>query len=151
MSTFTSWLVLVALLVASLVFGSPRSVLAQDRGPAAEAAEGTTIGSAQVSGLSFDALSPGLRLAINALAGESLCLYFGYRPVEPSTFEFSERICKAFFKRHIAEGIFERAQILGGMMPLPNGPLHPDVSRQVRRSVAASSELCALVESFVYF
>jgi len=37
------------------------------------------------------------------------------------------------------------------MMPLPNEPLHPDVSRQVRRSVAASSELCALVESFVYF
>lgn len=98
----------------------------------------------------YDAADAELRLAM-ALAGESLCLYYGYRPVEPPTFELSERICKAFFKRHIAEGIFERAQILGGMMPLPNEPLHPDVSRQVRRSVAASSELCALVESFVYF
>jgi hypothetical protein len=98
----------------------------------------------------YDRADAELRLAI-ALAAESLCFYYGFRPVETPTFEFSERICTAFFKHHIAEGIFERAQILGGMMPLPNEPLHPDVSRQVRRSIAASSELCAFVESFVYF
>ena len=86
-----------------------------------------------------------------ALAGDSLCLYYGYRFAEPPTFEGSQRICSAFFKPGIADAVFERAGILEGMMPLPNEELDPDLLKRARHSVGASAELCAMVESFVYF
>jgi hypothetical protein len=85
-----------------------------------------------------------------AIASEALCFHYGYRPAEPATFEFSERMCKDFFVKRMAEGIFERAHMLHDMLPLPDGPLPPEQSALVRRSVAASSELAALVESFIY-
>jgi hypothetical protein len=85
-----------------------------------------------------------------AIASEALCFHYGYRPAQPATFEFSERICKDFFVKRMAAGIFERAHILHDMLPLPEKPLSPEQSMLVRRSVAASSELAALVQSFIY-
>lgn len=86
-----------------------------------------------------------------AAAGDSLCLYYGYRLADPATFETSRRICSAFFKPGIADAVFERACILGEMLPLPSEELDPDVSKRVRHSIGASAELCAMVEAFVYF
>ena len=86
-----------------------------------------------------------------AIGGEALCLYYGYTLTQPPSFETSERICTSFFKKNIAEAVFERARILGGMLPLPEEPLDEDVARRVRHSIGAGAELCAMVESFVYF
>lgn len=85
-----------------------------------------------------------------AVASEALCFYYGYQPAEPATFEFAEHICLPFFAKRMAAGIFERAHILRDMLPLPEAPLPPEQSKLVRRSVSASSELAALVESFIY-
>ena len=96
----------------------------------------------------YSAANQELREAM-AIACEALCYYYGYRPTQP-TFEYSERLCKEFFTKSMIDGIFERAHILREMLPLPEQPLPADQSKLVRRSVAASSELAALVESFIY-
>ncbi len=98
----------------------------------------------------YDAADAAVREAMTA-AGESLCFYHGYRFAEAPTFETSERVCSAYFKPGIADAVFERARILGGMMPLPQEELDPDVAKRVRHSIGASAELCAMVEAFVYF
>lgn len=85
-----------------------------------------------------------------AVATEALCFYYGYRPAQPPTFEFAEHLCIPFFVKRMIHEIFERAHILESMLPLPEVPLPPDRAMRVRKSVGASSELAALVESFIY-
>ena len=98
----------------------------------------------------YDAADAEVRQAMTA-AGESLCLYYGYRFAQSPTFETSQRICSAFFKPGIADAVFERACILGQMMPLPAEALDEDTDKRVRHSIGASAEICAMVEAFVYF
>jgi hypothetical protein len=86
-----------------------------------------------------------------AIAGDALVLYYGYRLTASPSFEIALRLSTAFFKPNIAEAVFERARILGGMLPLPEEPLPEDIARRVRHSIGAGAELCAMVESFVYF
>ncbi len=85
------------------------------------------------------------------IATDSLCQYFGYRFVKPATFDDAQLVCSAYFNPGIADGVFERARILGGMLPLPEIELEEDLNNRVRHSVGASAELCAMVEAFVYF
>ena len=84
------------------------------------------------------------------IASDALCLYYGYRLADEPSFEMSERISTSFFKPNIAAAVFERARILGGMLPLPEEQLDEDVARRIRHSIGAGAELCAMVESFVY-
>lgn len=105
---------------------------------------------ARYSECRYTAANEELRNAM-AIAGEGLCLYYGYRLTQPTSVETSEYICTSFFKKNIAEAVFERGRILEGMLPLPEEPLDDDVALRVRHSIGAGAELCAMVESFVYF
>jgi hypothetical protein len=84
------------------------------------------------------------------IASEALLFFYGYRPTQPPTFEFAEHLCIPFFDRRLSREIFEKAHILEGMLPLPEGPLSPEDGLLVRKSIGASAELAALVESFIY-
>lgn len=63
--------------------------------------------------------------------------------------DLSHQVAVEVFGDHLVDPMFERAQILRGLMPL-----HSDVSEElatrIRRSVAASSAYVALTEGYVY-
>jgi hypothetical protein len=98
----------------------------------------------------YDAANDELRNSM-AIAADALTLYYGYRLTREPSFEISERLCTSFFKPNIARAVFDRARILADMLPLPEEPLDEDRARRIRHSIGASAELCAMVESFVYF
>ncbi|MDA3935883.1 MAG: hypothetical protein PF636_03330 [Actinomycetota bacterium] len=89
-----------------------------------------------------------LRTAMKT-AAEALVYYHHFEPTAPDSYELAHRACREVFGERMIERIFDRADILKNMMPLPE--TIPELeSREVRRSVAASAELVALVEAFVY-
>lgn len=84
------------------------------------------------------------------VAAESLCYYDSLKPAEPATVEFTERVCREFWKDQFTEHVFNRAFILAGMLPLPNEELPEEDGKLVRRSISAATEFVALAESSVY-
>ncbi len=89
-----------------------------------------------------------LRAAIKT-AAEALILYYNLEPTAPDSYELAQRACREVFGDRLINRIFDRADILSSLMPLGDVVDDHD-SREARRSVAASSELVALVESYVF-
>jgi len=97
----------------------------------------------------YEAIDLEVRKAL-LIAAESLCYYDNLRPAEPTTLEFSERLCLEFWSEELTRRIFDRAYILGGMLPLPREPLSEEEAAMVRRSISASTEFVALIQSYVF-
>ena len=89
-----------------------------------------------------------IRTAI-CIATEALVGYHGWRLSKTCEFDTARRIGAEYFGSRLTEPMFERACILRGMLPLGR-EIDDSEAREVRRSVAASSEYVALVESFTY-
>lgn len=70
-------------------------------------------------------------------------------PARDFDFETSQRLSREIFGEQLIDGVYERARILRAMMPLEERLGERD-ARLVRRSVAASSEYVAIVESYCY-
>jgi len=104
---------------------------------------------AAYAGADYDEVDRALREAM-LIAAESLCYYDELKPAGPTTLEFTERLCREFWRDRFAEDLFARACILGGMLPLPSERLPEEQGKLVRRSISASTEWVALVESNVY-
>ena len=84
------------------------------------------------------------------IAAESLCYYDNLKPAEPTSLEFTERLCREFWRDQFTAHIFDRAYLLGGMLPLPKEQLPEEQAKLVRRSISASTEFVALVECSVF-
>ena len=97
----------------------------------------------------YDKIDREIRQAL-LIAAESLCYYENLRPAEPASLDLTERLCREFWGEQFAAHIFDRAYLLGGMLPLPREPLPEEQAKLVRRSISASTEFVALVECSVF-
>lgn len=70
-------------------------------------------------------------------------------PARDFDFETAQRLSREIFGEALIDGVYERARILRAMMPLEERLGERD-ARLVRRSVAASSEYVAMVESYCF-
>lgn len=89
-----------------------------------------------------------IRKAI-CVATEGLVAYHGWRLSSACEIETARRIGDQYFGSHLTGPMFEKACMLREMLPLES-ELDEDRVREVRKSVAASSQYVALVESFTY-
>ncbi len=83
------------------------------------------------------------------VATDALVGYYDLRVRTGSSFDTARRIGADYFGERVSEPIFDKALILSGMLPLAP-EVDTEQAREVRRSVAASSEYVALVECFTY-
>lgn len=82
-------------------------------------------------------------------ATEALFYYHDYEPTAPDSYELAHRACREVFSDWLVERIFDQAEGLHELLPLED-TVDEETSHAIRRSVAASSELVALIESFVF-
>lgn len=96
----------------------------------------------------WDATDTRVREAL-FVATDALFAYSDFKPAAEIDMDFAYQTAKTAFTLRLAEPIFDKARLLRSLMPLPD-EISPETARFVRRSVAASSEYVALVESHVF-
>jgi len=82
-------------------------------------------------------------------ATEALVCHYDLELARKCDFEMAERLGSEYFGERVARPIFDKARILRSMMPLDKC-IPEREGKEVRRSVAASSQYVALVECFIY-